>query len=134
MNLFGIASAPGPRMPYPGCGPMATRTSAWLKDLVDRMAFPPGVSVRVIDPRSDYDDCTVEMTVMVRPVDGSEGQIPVKSATRLSTGILELDDGRCEYVRHCLFRLWMQFSEHEWHEWFRVDGLLVTDPHPGARQ
>lgn len=39
-----------------------------------------------------------------------------------------------DIIRHFIYRFIWQAEEHEMHEWFKVDGEHVVDPHPEVKK
>ena len=113
-------------------------TEQLIKPLLDKITYKPGWTLSLISTyadqyrrKSDYEPATIYCTFITKDVDtGRE----IKLNLQHSIGPFMREDNGDRQLIDIIARVVRQFEDHEFKEWFKVDGFCVFDPHPEEKE
>lgn len=98
-----------------------------LEEEIAKYSYKPGSEFKLITPDEYFKDIVIALVMSVQDVN-TLNSIQIKNSRRISIEELyQMDSFR---VLDILRDLVVDLEQHERHEWFRYQGICVTNPHP----
>lgn len=114
-----------------------------LKELLTHVTYKPGWSLRVVEekdffpvgrgPSYDPSNIYIMATWTVKDVDYPDKDIAL--TWREPIHIWDADNvSDKDLIEHFIFKTIYKAEQHEMHEWFKIDGFCIFDPHPEKKR
>lgn len=108
-----------------------------VRGLLERVTYKPGWYIEAI--RQDYithsvyqfgdwNSVCIRVSMSVKDSETGETVMLNRFNSLMDYDLERLDDA--EVIKYFIHRAIWEMEEHEYHEWFKFDGIHVFDPHP----
>lgn len=111
-----------------------------VQDILKRVTYKPGWSVEAM--RIDYSEPSVykhdwnrvylRVTVRTKSIENGDMVLINGFNSLMDIDIAPLNDE--QIIEYFIHRAIWEMEEHEYHEWFKLDGICVFDPHPELKE
>jgi len=112
-----------------------TNTERRIEAMLQRITYKPSWTLEVVPwratPRLEWEGVPIMATFTTKDVEsGKEIQLCMQESIHLFSLEEISDESLIQRIEHII----QKFEEHEFREWFKVDGVCVYDPHPEEKQ
>lgn len=106
---------------------------ACIQAMLDRITYKPGWKLEIVHdplrrPRKQWESIPIRCMFPVKDVDTGCDIILCFMGSIYPESTEEHSD---KYLLHAIESLIRNAEDHEFKEWFKVDGFCLYDPHPG---
>lgn len=112
-----------------------------IRGILSRITYKPGWKIEAMrheyhEPSAhqfgDWNRVYLRVSVSVKDSDTGHAVMLNRFTSLMDIDLEHIDDE--QVIRYFIHRAIWQMEEHEYHEWFKVDGVHVFDPHPELKE